>query len=223
MRLHDYLDYQAREHPDNDFAILDDRHVTYAEALAEVNRVANALVGAGLQTGDRIAVLSKNSIEYIFMFYGASKAGVVIVPLNYRMAGPEWEYMINDAGARMILASAGYVGSINGIKASLGAVSAYIAIDGGADGWQDYQAWQKDQPETPPAREITDEHEVYQMYTSGTTGRPKGAVLTHGAVTANMEQLTLEISALPGERDLIVAPVYHAAAAITCFSAVVWG
>jgi len=223
MRLHDYLDYQAREHPDNDFAILGDRHVTYAEALAEVNRVANALVGAGLETGDRIAVLSKNSIEYVFMFYGASKAGVVIVPLNYRMAGPEWEYMINDAGAKVIFASAGYVGSINGIKANLGTVGTYIAIDGGADGWQDYETWQADQPETPPARIITDQHEVYQMYTSGTTGRPKGAVLTHGAVTEQMEQLTLEISGRPGERDLIVAPVYHAAAAITCFSAVVWG
>ncbi len=223
MRLHDYLDYQAREHPDNDFAVLGDRHVTYAEALGEVNRVANALVGAGLEIGDRIAVLSKNSIEYVFIFYAASRAGVVTVPLNYRMAGPEWEYMINDSGAKMIFASSGYVGSINGLKANLGAVGAYIAIDGAADGWQDYESWQRDQPETLCARIITDQHEVYQMYTSGTTGRPKGAVLTHGAVTTQMEQLTLEISGRPGERDLIVAPVYHAAAAVTCFSAVVWG
>jgi fatty-acyl-CoA synthase len=223
MRLHDYFDYQAREHPDLDFAILGDRHVTYAEALGEVNRLANALVGAGLEIGDRVAVLSKNSIEYVLMFYAASKAGVVTVPLNYRLAGPEWEYIINDAGAKMVFASSGYVGSINGIKDNLGGVSAYVAIDGAADGWQDYQAWQRDQPETPPARIVTDEHDVYQMYTSGTTGRPKGAALKHGAVTANMEQITLEISGRPGERDLIVAPVYHAAAAITCFSAVVWG
>jgi acyl-CoA synthetase (AMP-forming)/AMP-acid ligase II len=223
MRLHDYLDYQAREHPDKDFAVLGHRHVTYAEALAEVNRLANALARAGLEIGDRVAILSKNSIEYVVIFYAASKAGVVTVPLNYRLAAPEWEYIINDAGAKMIFASSGYLGGIDGIKANLGAVSAYIAIDGAADGWQDYQAWQRDQPETAPARIVTDQHDVYQMYTSGTTGRPKGAMLTHSAVTANMEQITLEISGKPGERDLIVAPVYHAAAAVTCFSVVVRG
>lgn len=223
MRLHDYLDYQARQHPNKDFAVLGDRHVTYAEALREVDRLANALVGTGLEIGDRIAILSKNSIEYVLLFYAASKAGVVAVPLNYRLAGPEWEYIINDAGAKMLFASSGYLGAINGIKANLGTVGAYIAIDGAADGWQEYQAFQGDQPDAPPALAISAQHEVYQMYTSGTTGKPKGAVLTHGAVTANMEQITLEISGEPGERDLIVAPVYHAAAAITCFSAVVWG
>jgi acyl-CoA synthetase (AMP-forming)/AMP-acid ligase II len=223
MRLHDYFDYQARIHPEVDFAILGQRRVTYAEAEREVNRVANAFVAAGLKAGDRVAVLSKNSIEYVFLFYGASKAGVVTVPLNYRLAAPEWSYIVNDAGAKMLLASSGYLGGINRIKGELGTVTSYIAIDGGGEGWAEYAAWQGSQPETAPDRGITDDHDVYQMYTSGTTGRPKGAVLTHGAVTANMEQITLEISGGAGARDLIVAPVYHAAAAITCFSAVVWG
>jgi acyl-CoA synthetase (AMP-forming)/AMP-acid ligase II len=223
VRLHDYLDYQAREHPDNDFAILGDRRVTYAEALREVNRLANGLASSGLEIGDRIAVLSKNSIEYVLLFYAASKAGVVTVPLNYRLAAPEWEYIINDSGARMLFASSFYLRGIDGIRGNLGRVGTYVAIENATEGWEDYQAWQRDQPETPPARTVSDEHDVYQMYTSGTTGRPKGAVLTHGAVTANMEQITLEITGRPGERDLIVAPVYHAAAAITCFSAVVWG
>ncbi len=223
MRLHDYFDYQARIRPDTDFAILGDRHVTYGEAVREANRLANAMVAAGLGTGDRIAVLSKNSIEYVILFYAASKAGVVTVPLNYRLAPPEWSYIVNDAGAKMLIASRDYMTSIDRIKGELASIGRYVAIGGGGDGWDDYGAWQTGQPETPPDRAITDDMDVYQMYTSGTTGRPKGAVLTHGAVTANMEQLTLEIFARPGERDLIVAPVYHAAAAITCFSAVVWG
>jgi len=224
MRLHDYLDYQAREHPDKDFAIFGDRRMTYAEALREANRVANAFVATGLEVGDRVALLAKNCIEYVLLFYGASKAGVVLVPLNYRLAPPEWAYIINDAGARMLIAAGAYMQPIDGIRHELRGVRRFIAIAGdGAEGWDDYDAWHRGQPAEPPDRLITEQQDVYQMYTSGTTGRPKGAVLTHSAVTANLEQITLEISAAPGERDLIVAPLYHAAAAISSFAAVVWG
>ena len=223
MRLHDYLDYQAREHPGNDFAILAGRHMSYGEALSEANRVANALAGAGLEIGDRVVVLSKNSIEMVILFYAASKAGVVLVPLNYRLAAPEWSYIINDAGAKMLLASAAYVEAVDGIRGELNSVSRFVAIGGGGAGWEDFKGWRAGQPATPPDRVITDQHDVYQMYTSGTTGRPKGAVLTHSAVAANIEQITMEISAAPGERDLIVAPLYHAAAAISSFAGVAWG
>jgi len=224
MRLHDYLDYQAREHPDKDFAILGDRKVTYAEALKEANRVANAMAGAGLEIGDRVAVLSKNSIEFVILFYAASKAGVVLVPLNYRLAPPEWAYIINDSGAKMLIAAAEYAPPLDGIRPGLNTVGRFVATGGdGVQGWDDFEGWRAGHPATPPDRIITDQHDVYQMYTSGTTGRPKGAVLTHSAVTANAEQITLEISAAPGERDLIVAPLYHAAAAISSFAVVVWG
>ncbi len=64
MRLHDFLEYQTRERGDEEFAIQGDRRLTYGEALAEANRLANAFIGAGLQVGDRIAMLAKNSIEY---------------------------------------------------------------------------------------------------------------------------------------------------------------
>ena len=80
MRLHDYLDYQAREHPDVEFAVLGDRTITYREAVIEANRLANAFASAGLQIGDRLAFLSKNSIEHALLFYAASKAGVCLSP-----------------------------------------------------------------------------------------------------------------------------------------------
>jgi acyl-CoA synthetase (AMP-forming)/AMP-acid ligase II len=97
MRLHDYFDFR-REYPDTAFAVLGDRTMSYREASGEVNRLAHALIGAGLEPGDRIAMLSKNSIEYALMYYAASKAGVAPVPMNYRLAPPEWTYIINDAG-----------------------------------------------------------------------------------------------------------------------------
>src|SRR3989304_1012655 len=116
MRLHDYLDYQAREHPDEEFAVHGDRRLTYREALAETNRLANAFVSAGLQVGDRIAVLSKKSVEYATVYYGASKAGVVPVPLNYRLAPSEGTSIITHSGAKLLVAADEYVGAIDGIR-----------------------------------------------------------------------------------------------------------
>ena len=75
MRLHDFLDYRAREQGEAEFAIHGGRHITYRAAQAEVDRLANALIGCGLQSGDRMAILSKNSIEYMLLYFAASKTG----------------------------------------------------------------------------------------------------------------------------------------------------
>ncbi|MCH8850627.1 MAG: long-chain-fatty-acid--CoA ligase [Chloroflexi bacterium] len=224
MLLHDYLDYRAREHADEEFAVLGDRRMLYREALEEVNRLANAFVSAGLQLGDRIAVLSKNSIEYAIVYYAASKAGVVPVPLNFRLAPPEWAFIVNDAGAKMLIAADELVSAIDGIRGELKSVDRFVAIDAvGPEGWEDYRQWVGGQPTTPPDRAVTEDDDVYQMYTSGTTGHPKGAVITHRALTAQVGQVTMLIHGAPGARTLIVVPMYHAAGAISTFVSVYWG
>lgn len=224
MRLHDCLEYHAREHPDTDFAVLGERRISYREANAEANRLANAFVSVGLEKGDRIALLSRNSIEYPLLFYAASKAGVVPVALNYRMAAPEWVYVINDAQAKMLITSAAYVGIVDGFRGELGTVERFIAIDAdGPEGWDNYRRWVAEQPPAPPDRVVTDDDDVYQMYTSGTTGHPKGAVLTHGAVTSQFAQISMAYSGTPGGRTLVVVPLYHAAAAVTAFVTVCLG
>src|SRR5512146_1047908 len=108
MRLFDFLDYRAREQGDSEFAVQGSRRITYREAQVESNRIANALVSSGLQIGDRIAILSKNSIEYFHIYFAAARAGVVPVPLNHRLAPAEWSYILNDSGARLILAGGDY-------------------------------------------------------------------------------------------------------------------
>ncbi|MGH2602882.1 MAG: AMP-binding protein, partial [Dehalococcoidia bacterium] len=184
MRIHDFLDYQAREHPDIPFAIQADRCVTYREAQAEANRLANALVDGGLQNGNRIAILAKNSIEYVLLYFAASKAGVAPVPLNTRLAPTEWAYIIHDAEARALFAGPEFVAAIEGIRAELATVKQFIALDAApAADWEEYRTWATASSTTaPPECTITEEDDCYQMYTSGTTGRPKGAVLTHRAV-----------------------------------------
>jgi acyl-CoA synthetase (AMP-forming)/AMP-acid ligase II len=223
MRLHDFFDYRAREGAHYDFAIMGERHVTYEEAARDVNRIANALVASGLQPGDRVAILSKNSIEYVLLYYGASKAGVVPVPVNYRLAPPEWSYIINDAEAKAVFASPMYVDAVDGFRGDLKHAQSFIVLGGAAEGWRAYADWIALQPVTPPAVRVTNDDDVYQMYTSGTTGNPKGAVLTHHAVTSQIAQVSPIAQMSPGERVLVVAPLYHAAAAMTTFSSVAWG
>ena len=221
MRLHDYLEFHAREQPGADFAILGDRRVSYAEADVEANRLANAFADAGLRKGDRFAFLSKNSIEYPIMYYAASKAGVVPVPLNFRLAPPEWTYIVNDSQAKMLISAAEYVEAVDGVRGEMETVGRCIAIDGaGEPDWQDYRAWVDDQPATAPEVDVAESDDFCQMYTSGTSGRPKGAIITHSGVTAQLVQLAPVFSLKRGDRDLIVAPFYHIAAAVTGFAVV---
>jgi acyl-CoA synthetase (AMP-forming)/AMP-acid ligase II len=87
--LHDSLDHWADARPGTPFAVQGERRLTYREALGAVNRLANAFVAAGLRVGDRVAVLSKNSIEYVLTYFAASKAGVAVVSLNRQLGVPE--------------------------------------------------------------------------------------------------------------------------------------
>jgi acyl-CoA synthetase (AMP-forming)/AMP-acid ligase II len=219
MRLHDFLDFHAREHPGIEFAVQDGQRLDYGGARDAANRLANAFVHAGLAVGDRVAILSKNSIPYVLTYFGAAKAGAVPVPLNYRLAPPELVYIVNDAQAKMLIAAAEYRSAIDSVRDDLKTVTRFLSVGGSAPGWDDYDTWASGEPATPPARTIGDGDDVYQMYTSGTTGRPKGAVLTHAAVTTNLVQGGLYFAGALGERWLIVAPLYHAAAAVTTFVA----
>ena len=218
MRIFDHFDWHAREQPDAAFAWFAGREISYREALARANQIANALVAEGLPQGARVAFLSKNCAEYALFYYGAAKAGVVPVPLNFRLAPPEWSYIVNDARAELLFARGALVGAIDPLRAELGSLKRCLALDAAPPaGWESYERWLARSPSTKPTRVIDDSADVYQMYTSGTTGRPKGAVLQHRAVTSNAQQVSAVTQISPGERYLVVAPMYHAAAAVSSF------
>lgn len=213
MRLHDFLDYRAREQGEAEFAIHGDRRITYRAALAEVDRLANALIGCGLQPGDRMAILSKNSIEYMLLYFAASKAGLVTIPLNYRLAPAEWSYILSDAGAKILFAAGDYPGDVETIRSELKNIEQFVAVDAlDIPGWKTYQSFIAGRLDSPPSRIVTPEDDLFQLYTSGTTGHPKGAILTHRAVTTHILQMGLAHNIQPGERLLLVAPVFHVAA-----------
>jgi acyl-CoA synthetase (AMP-forming)/AMP-acid ligase II len=223
VRLHDFLDYRAREQPEAAFAEQGARSLTYAEAAAETNRLANAFLASGLVAGDRVAVLAKNSMEYVLFYFAASKAGVVPVPLNYRLAPPEWAYIVNDARAKMLLAGGEFLPGLGEIRGTLETIERWVALDGGDEGWEDFAGWRAGQPDSPPERAGSEEDVAFQMYTSGTTGHPKGVMLSHRSVTANQAQALIAAPGFPDERWLVVTPIFHIAAMVPILNGVYWG
>ncbi|MEQ9518129.1 MAG: long-chain-fatty-acid--CoA ligase [Parvibaculum sp.] len=215
MRLQDNLEYYARIHPDAFFAEAGGRAITYDEANREANRLANLLISEGLKVGDRFAYLSKNSLEMSVLYHAAGKAGAVPVPLNYRLAPAEWAYIINDAGSKLLFAHKDLVPAVNTVRADLKTVgNCYAIATTPPEGWIDYARAVGRQDDTNIAdRGVTRESALYQMYTSGTTGRPKGAILTHNNILSNLEQMRNVISTRMtlGDRVLVAAPMYHAA------------
>ena len=224
MRLHDLIDTGGREHPEREFAVGDGRRLDYGAAAELTRRLAAAFAERGLGKGDRVAILSRNSITMVLLYFAAARAGVVPVPLNYRLAPPEWRFIVDDAGARALFVAGDYVGAVEAIRAGLTSVEHLVALDGGGPaGWDDYRAWGTAGPTTVPDRDVSPGDDLYQMYTSGTTGRPKGAVLTHEAVTANVAQIAQACGGPPGERSLVVAPLFHAGAVPSAFAPIAWG
>ncbi len=217
MRLHDFIEYWARTTPEADFAVFQGERLSYAEADARANRIAHALAAAGLELGQRAAILARNCTDYALFYFAASKAGVVPVPLNYRLAAPEWSFILADAGAVLLFAQGELADAIDPVRGELPAIKRAIAIGTAPAGWEEWDAFLAGHPETPLARAVADDDDLYQMYTSGTTGHPKGAVVQQRAVCENAVQFGTVVAITPGERALVVTPYYHAAATIMTF------
>ena len=178
MRLHDFFDYHVREHPDSHFAVMGDRSFTYSEASKQINRLANALTSAGLKKGDRVALLSKNSIQYMYMFYAGARSGVVPVPLNYRLAPGEWVYIINDSQAKMLVVSHEHLEGVDGVRGELETVDQFVSVGvpnhaTGNEEWTDFDTLVNAQSDSAPLEDIFAGDDLFQMYTSGTTGLPR--------------------------------------------------
>ena len=217
MRLHDYLEFFARETPDHTCAAMDDRKLTYLEADRLANRFANSLLAQGLKKGDRFTYISLNSIDMVIMYYGAAKVGVVPVPLNYRLAPREVLYIVNDSGSKLVFSQPEFSDGVAAVHSELENVQALIHLSSSEDkeGWFSYDDWLVSDDSKPDA-DIFDTDQLYQMYTSGTTGLPKGVMSNHYSVCENITAGILFTSmGVSCERNLIVAPMYHVAAAVT--------
>ena len=223
MRLHEHLEMWVRRAPHAVMAEQDHRRWNFIDSATATQRLAGAMVNAGLRVGDRVAVLSKNRFEFVLLYYAASKVGVVLVPLNYRLAPAEWAYILADARPRVLFAEPEYATALDGLRQELGWVERFVGVtDEPVLGWESWKAWMAG-PLLTTRASFGDDAEALQLYTSATTGRPKGAILTHRALTASIERIGEAQALRPGERSLAVAPMFHVGVVPTVFTAIACG
>ena len=203
---------RARKTPDRIALVHDGSQLTYAALHDRVARLAGALRGLGLRPGDRVAYLGQNHPAFLETMFGSWAAGGVFVPLNYRLAQPELAHQLADSEAAALVYASAFAATIAGLRADV-AVTHFVALDGagagGAHGYEDIVA------ATSPAwadHPVTLDDPCLIMYTSGTTGRAKGAVLTHGNITWNTVNVLVDTDLTSDAVALVAAPLFHTAA-----------
>ena len=185
----------------------------FATFARRTDQVAAALAAAGIAPGERIAYIGKNSDMYFEALFGAMKACVVMVPVNWRLAGPEIAAIIEDSQARLILVGPEFFDLVAGQLANLPRVRIVLASEAGHPVWPAFSAWRDAAQASPPAVSVTADDVAVQLYTSGTTGRPKGVMLAHRNFTygaaANQEAALAWNRWEEADSAVLAMPVSH--------------
>jgi acyl-CoA synthetase (AMP-forming)/AMP-acid ligase II len=206
------LSAQARLQPDRIAARDLTRSMTYREWNARACRLANALLGSGLRRGDRVAILAYNRVEWAEIYAAAAKAGIVAVPINFRLTGPELQYIIEDCGASTVIVEAVFTAVVDVVRPELSLTGdRYVVIGESAiAGYLDYEALIAKASEREPEVIVSIDDTWALMYTSGTTGRPKGAIRNHRGVAMLALMTGVELSLRREDDALLVMPMCHA-------------
>lgn len=213
LLVDDFLRRSAALYPDKTAIVDGDLRFTYSKYRDRVNQLANALVGLGLEQGDRVCILSPNSHFFMESFYATSLLGIVLVPLNYRLIPEDHEYIINHAGVKAVLVDFEYVRVFEQIRDKLPNVEHWVVAsyeDKDYDGWTDWNRMVSAQSTEQPASPQRDENDLVSInYTSGTTARPKGVMLTHRNFYINAYNLIAAWQLNHNDVDLWTLPMFH--------------
>ncbi len=200
--------------PDKTAIIADgDRQYSFREFADRTYRMANALLELGIKKGERVAILSRNSIESAETYFSIPNAGLVLVMLNFRLAPPEILTVLEDSGATALMVNEEYLPQIEAIKGSLGFIKHFIFIGDRSktpDGWLHYEAMIEQASPAIPDVPLYEDDLAILMYTSGTTGSPKGCMGTHGNLYHIGRSLTLEGKMDEKDVGIIASPLFHA-------------
>jgi acyl-CoA synthetase (AMP-forming)/AMP-acid ligase II len=207
------LSNSASKYPRRTALATDEGAYTFRYLDQRCGRLAGALLAAGLKPGDRAAMLSYNSAYLVEAYFAAVRVGLTAAPVNFRLVGPEAAYILNHSGAKVLIYVREFEETVAGMRAELQTVELFITPGGGLAGEAlDYEDFLESGTWTACSAWLGEEHPCQIMYTSGTTGRPKGAVITHGAVLWNLVNTIHGREDRSGQVSIIVGPLYHTAA-----------
>jgi fatty-acyl-CoA synthase len=200
-------------YPEREAVVDGDLRLTYEEFFTRCDRWSSSLQTLGIQQGDRVAYIAPNTHALLESFYAVPQIGAVLVPLNYRLTHADFAYLINHSGARIICADSAYLDAIDSIRSELPGVDGFVALDGGdqgKDGWLDYETLVAEATADFVRPEIAETDLLTINYTSGTTSKPKGVMITHRNAYINIVGTLIHHAMSLTDRYLWTLPMFHA-------------
>jgi acyl-CoA synthetase (AMP-forming)/AMP-acid ligase II len=197
-------------YPDQEAVVDGDLRLTYAQFFDRCDRWAAALAGLGLGKGDRVAYIAPNTHAQLESFYSVPQLGAVLVPINYRLIADDFVYIINHCGATLVCVHEDYLDTVDGIRDQLPTVRHYIALEGTRPNWEQYEQLLETAPAEFTRSNISEDDLLTINYTSGTTSRPKGVMITHRNAYMNTVGTLVHVHMTPDDVYLWTLPMFHA-------------
>jgi fatty-acyl-CoA synthase len=197
-------------YPNREAVIDGDLRLTYAQFFDRCDRWSSALQALGVQKGDRVAYIAPNTHAQLESFYAVPQIGAVVVPINFRLTADDFAYIISHSGSKIVCVHADYLEMVDGIRDQIPNVEQFVALEGSRDGWLDYEAMVAKSSGAFERPEIAETDLLSVNYTSGTTSRPKGVMMTHRNVYMNVVGTLVHVHMTPRDRYLWTLPMFHA-------------
>ena len=199
-----------RLYADSEAVVDGDLRLTYTEFLDRCDCWSSALQSLGVGPGDKVAYIAPNTHSHLEGYYAVPQIGAVLVPINYRLLPQDFEYIINHSESKVVCVHSDYIEAIEGIRGNLPNVEYFVALEGEAKDWIDYEKTvASSQPDFEKV-EIKETDLITINYTSGTTARPKGVMITHRNAYMNAIGTLVHHHLEPGDRYLWTLPMFHA-------------
>jgi len=208
--------------PDNDSIVFEGKRYTFSQLNERVNRIGNALLKLGVKQGDRVAMLQVNTNQCVETYFAVAKIGAIYVPLNFRAKGNELTYMLNSSESETIFVGERYIDLVNSIKSELNTVKNFISLDSPCDGMLYYEDIISEANPDDIFTEIGDDDTTILMYTAGTTGFPKGVMLSHNSFSIYVLENVSPADPETREGNILTVPLYHVAG-IQAMMAAIYG
>ena len=199
-----------RLYPDREAVVDGDLRLTYRQFFDRCDRWSAALQRLGVRPGDRVAYIAPNTHAQLESFYAVPQIGAVLVPVNYRLTAADFVYLVQHSGATVVCAHSDYLDPVDSIRDQIPDVTAFVALESPRPGWLDYEALVAAAPATFDRPEIGESDLLTINYTSGTTSRPKGVMITHRNAYMNVVGTLVHHPLSCGDRYLWTLPMFHA-------------
>ena len=208
VSLGNWLRQRAIRSPERRAVTFEGSTLTYRQLQDRIDRTATVLRDGGVRAGDRVGYLGFNHPAFLETMFAAARLGAIFVPLNFRLTGPELEFIIDDAGCHTMVADGHHIAVLDTIREHV-SVRRWLSVESEGEGWDGHAALVDEAPPIGETPTVDPDAVAVIMYTSGTTGLPKGAMLTHANFWWNNANAANTLDIMEDDVTLVFAPLFH--------------